>query len=233
MVSLKIFPCRRQSACLVCAMYLTVHVPYTIIRYGFTLCWSCLFALKANNDHQISSLPWPMSSVDMFKSAEMYTKTSLIEIGDVCDEFLLTNFYVVPTDRKNSLELILLWWKAYKMSIAFNILIYINEVCFKWFSLQSPNAAVACPSIRRSLGTTKSACKKPDTDSVFVRVPTRDPSLRSTQSPHPKNPSGSGNKLNFLSVYLRLMSFLWPFFLRWLAIFPIPDCRNWGEVFYY
>lgn len=79
---------------------------------------------------------------------------------------------------------------------------------------KSPNAAVACPSIRRSLGTTKSACKKPDTDSVFVRVPTRDPSLRSTQSPHPKNPSGSGNKLNFLSVYLRLMSFLWPFFLR-------------------
>lgn len=62
--------------------------------------------------------------------------------------------------------------------------------------IQSPNAAVACPFIQRSLVTAKSACKKPDTDSAFVRVPTRDPSLGSTLSPHPKNPLGSGTKSN-------------------------------------
>lgn len=76
-----------------------------------------------------------------------------------------------------------------------------------FFFNQSPNAAVACPSIHRSLTTTKSACKKPDTDSVFVRVPTRDTSLASTLSPHPKNPSASGIKLNasFLSLWFILV----------------------------
>ena len=76
------------------------------------------------------------------------------------------------------------------------------------FLIQSPNAAVACPFIHRSLATTKSACKKPDTDSVFVRVPTRDPSLGSTLSPHPKNPSGSGTKWNPSSLLVWFILFL-------------------------
>lgn len=80
---------------------------------------------------------------------------------------------------------------------------------FVSFRIQSPNAAVACPFIRRSLATAKSACKKPDTDSVFrVRVPTRDPSLASTLSPHPKNPSGSGTKANLPMLLLWLILFL-------------------------
>ena len=62
-------------------------------------------------------------------------------------------------------------------------------------TLQSPNAAVACPSMRRSLAPPKIACKKPDTDSVFIRVPIRNPGLGSTTSPNSKHPSGTGAKL--------------------------------------
>ena len=37
-------------------------------------------------------------------------------------------------------------------------------------TLQSPNAAVACPSMRRSLAPPKIACKKPDTDSLGLET---------------------------------------------------------------
>ena len=94
-------------------------------------------------------------------------------------------------------------------SVCFQVLKISPGCQFISSYIQSPNAAVACPFIQRNLATAKSACKKPDTDSVFrVRVPTRDPSLGSTLSPHPKNPSGSGIKSNPSLLLLWLMLFL-------------------------
>ena len=78
-------------------------------------------------------------------------------------------------------------------------------------TLQSPNAAVACPSMRRSLAPPKIACKKPDTDSVFIRVPIRNPGLGSTTSPNSKHPSGTGAKLtsSLLSLWFVIVLSLW------------------------
>ena len=78
-------------------------------------------------------------------------------------------------------------------------------------TLQSPNAAVACPSMRRSLAPPKIACKKPDTDSVFIRVPIRNPGLGSTTSPNSKHPSGTGAKLtsSLLSLWFIIVLSLW------------------------
>ena len=85
--------------------------------------------------------------------------------------------------------------------------IYMIFLC----TLQSPNAAVACPSMRRSLAPPKIACKKPDTDSVFIRVPIRNPGLGSTTSPNSKHPSGTDVKLtpSLLSLWFILILSLW------------------------
>ncbi|XP_073239284.1 VWFA and cache domain-containing protein 1-like [Porites lutea] len=76
---------------------------------------------------------------------------------------------------------------------------------------KSPNAAVACPSMRRSLAPPKIACKKPDTDSVFIRVPIRNPGLGSTTSPNSKHPSGTGAKLtsSLLSLWFVIVLSIW------------------------